>query len=126
MLREGPIPVAVHALLDYGLGALFVVSPFLLGFDSGAATAAAIVIGVLVLGLAAITDWPPSLVKQVPVTAHAVLDYLLAPVLIAAPFLFGFSDETEPTAFFIGAGVGVLFLAIGTRWGPRRASTREA
>ena len=128
MLREGPLPPVVHGLLEYLAGAAFIAAPFVLDFEAGAAIAVAIVVGVLVLGLAAITAWPVSLVKQVPVTAHAVLDYLLAPALIASPLLFGFSDETAPTAFFIAAGVGVLFLAIGTRWGPReaRATTREA
>jgi len=37
-------------------------------------------------------------------------------VLIAAPFLFGFSDESSPTAFFIIIGVSHLLITIGTRF----------
>jgi hypothetical protein len=43
--------------------------------------------------------------------------------MIASPFLFGFSDEGTPTAFFITLGVVHLLLTIGTRFvpGERRA-----
>ena len=37
-------------------------------------------------------------------------------MLIAAPFLFGFSDESAPTAFFIVLGVAHLLITIGTRF----------
>ncbi len=48
----------------------------------------------------------------------------LAGVLIAAPFLFGFSDEGTPTAFFIVYGVFHLLLALATRFVPERAEAR--
>jgi hypothetical protein len=41
-------------------------------------------------------------------------------VLIAAPFLFGFSDESGPTALFIILGVAHLLVTIGTRFKPPR------
>jgi hypothetical protein len=87
-----------------------------LGFDSDAATAASIVAGVLVIFVAAITAGPTSLVDQFPITAHVLVDYALAVALIAAPFLFGFSDESAPTAFFIALGVAHLLVTIGTRF----------
>ena len=40
----------------------------------------------------------------------------LAAILIASPFLFGFSDEDEPTAVFIGGGVLHLLISIATRY----------
>ena len=53
---------------------------------------------------------------------HVLLDYALAAILVAAPFLFGFSDETAPTAFFIVLGVAHLLITIGTRFrGPKEA-----
>ena len=45
-----------------------------------------------------------------------LLDYVLAGLLIALPFVAGFSDETEPTAFFIALGVAHLLITIGTRF----------
>ncbi len=120
MLRQGPVPYVVHGAIEYAAAALFIAAPFLLGFsDEGAATALSIVTGVVVLVVAATTSGPTSLIDQIPVSVHVVLDYALAAVLIAAPFLFGFSDESTPTAFFIALGVVHLLLTIATRFAPQ-------
>ncbi len=128
MLKEGPIPRFVHGFIEYAAGVLLIVSPFLLSFESGAAVAVAILAGLVVLFLAAATEGPTSLINYVPLAAHVVLDYVLAGVLIAMPFIAGFSDETAPTAFFIALGVLHLLVTIGTRFKkedkPRR-SRRE-
>ena len=116
MLRDGPIPRFVHGLLEYAAGVLLVASPFLFGFDSGAATAVAIAVGVLLLVVAAATEGTTSLVDQIPLAAHVALDYVLAVALIAMPFVAGFSDESAPTAFFIAIGVLHLLITIGTRF----------
>jgi hypothetical protein len=55
-------------------------------------------------------------VNQIPLPAHVALDYVLAVVLIAMPFIAGFSDETNPTVFFIALGVVHLLVTIGTRF----------
>lgn len=119
MLREGPIPRFVHGLLEYAAAVLLIVAPFVLAFDSGAATAVSIVAGVLVLVIASSTDGPTSLVNQLPLAAHVLLDYALAVALVASPFLFGWSGEGAPTAFFIALGVVHLLVTIGTRFKPR-------
>jgi hypothetical protein len=49
-----------------------------------------------------------------------VIDVIAAVFLIAAPFLFGFSDGT-PAAFFIVMGILQLLLTIATRFLPERA-----
>ena len=116
MLRQGPVPRFVHGLIEYVAAAAFIAAPFVLGFDSGAATAVSIVTGVLVLIIAATSEGRTSLVDQIPVGVHAALDFVLAFALIGAPFLFGFQDETDPTAFFIGIGVFHLLMTIATRF----------
>ena len=116
MLKDGPIPRFLHGFIEYLAAAAFFAAPFVLSFDSGAATAASIVAAVLMLFLAAATEGPTSLINYVPVAAHVVLDYVAAFVLIALPFIAGFSDETNPTAFFIGIGVLHLLVTIGTRF----------
>ena len=121
MMRQGPIPLFLHSVLGYAIGALFIAAPFLFAFDSGAATAVSIVVGVTTLVMEASTDAPLTLAKVIPVSIHAVLDVLVSALSIAAPFLFGFSDETAPTAFFIVMGVVALLITIGTRFKPRHA-----
>ena len=83
---------------------------------SSTATAVSIVVGVAILVITASSDLPTGLAKVVPVSIHVVLDFLIAAVLIAAPFLFDFADESAPTAFFIVLGVGELLASLGTRW----------
>ncbi len=116
MLRQGPIPRFAHGVLEYVAGALFVVAPFLLGFDSDTATAVSIVIGVCLLFVAATTDGPSSMVNSIPLGLHVLLDYALAALLIAGPFLFSFADEAAPTAFFIVLGITHLMVTVGTRF----------
>ena len=78
------------------------------------------------------SSWPPprrrptSLINYVPLAAHVVLDYLLAVVLIAMPFIAGFSDETAPTAFFIAIGALHLLITIGTRFKRRDEPSASA
>ncbi len=116
MLREGPIPRFIHGVLEYAAGVLLIASSFLLSFEDGAATAVSIVAGVIVLVIAASTEGASSLVDSIPIAVHVLLDYALAAVLLASPFLFGFSDESAPTAFFIVLGVAHLLITIGTRF----------
>jgi VIT1/CCC1 family predicted Fe2+/Mn2+ transporter len=123
MVKQGPIPAFLHSLIEYVAGAALVAAPLLLDYDSGAATAASIILGVLVLFLVATTTSTMSLINQVPLSMHIVFDYAIAAVLIASPFLFGFSGKSTPTAIFIAGGVIWLLLSIGTRY--RKEETPE-
>ncbi len=116
MLRQGPISRFLHGLIEYAAGVLLIAAPFLLTFDSGAATAVSIIAGVVVIAVAASTEGPSSLINSIPIAAHLLLDFALAAALIAAPFLFGFSDESSPTAFFLVIGVLHLLVTIATRF----------
>ncbi len=108
--------MSVHGVIEYLAAVLFIVAPFVLDYDSGAATAVSIAVGVLIIVVAALTAGPTGLVKQIPVQAHLVIDFVLVVVLLAAPFLFGFSGETAPTAFFIAVGVAHLLITLATRF----------
>ena len=120
MFKRGPIPPLVHGLLDYLLAALLIAAPFLIGFDDDAATALSIAAGVAVLLLGAFTAWTTGIVKSIPPVAHAMLDYAIAALLIALPFLAGFSDDGEASAFFVVVGVAGLLLTVATRFTPDR------
>jgi len=121
MFKRGPIPPIVHGLMDYLLAALLIAAPFLIGFDEDAATALSIAAGVAVLMLGAFTAWTTGIVKSIPPVAHAMLDYLIAALLIALPFLAGFSDDGTASAFFVVVGVAGLLLTVATRFTPDRS-----
>ena len=118
MLSQGPFSARLHGLAEYLLGGFFIASPFIFGFDSSAAVAIGVAGGVLLIMLAATSQTGPSLAGMVPVGLHVLFDVLVAAFLIAAPFLFGFSDEAAPTGLFIGVGVVHLLATIGTRFVP--------
>jgi hypothetical protein len=121
VLRQGPIPAWLHGTFEYAVVVVLIAAPFALGFRAGSATGASIVIAVVLLFVVATTSGPTGIVDQLPVAVHVLLDYILAGVLVACPFIFGFSRETNPTAFFIALGVLHLLVTIGTRFLPAKA-----
>ena len=116
MLHRGFLPFVLHGLIEYAAGIFLIVAPFLFGYEDGLATGASIVLGVAILGVAAATDSPAGLNRTIPVKAHVALDLVVVALLIASPFLLGFSDEDTPTAVFIGLGVAHLLITISTRF----------
>ncbi len=129
MFRQGPLPLNAHAASEPLLVVVLLIAPFLLGFDDvGAPTALSIVAGLAILIVAMSTCWRLSLVKVIPVRVHAVIDLGLGALLIASPFLFGFSDDSDAaTAFFIVFGVLEILATLATRWpeeSPEHAAPR--
>jgi hypothetical protein len=124
VLRQGPLPYFLHGVVDYLVAALLIAAPFLFNFH-GSATAVSIVAGVLVLIVAATTAGSKtSLVNSLPLGIHILFDFAGSILLIAVPFIFSFSSQTNPTAFFIVLGVVSLLLDIATRF-PAGESVRE-
>lgn len=57
------------------------------------------------------------LTRVIPTKAHAGMDYLVALLLIAAPWLFGFADETTAgTWIAVLAGIAVFALSAITNY----------
>jgi hypothetical protein len=116
MFKKGPIPAFVHGVLEYAAAVLLIAAPFVFGFESDTATGIAIAAGVVVLIVNGSTAMSTGLIKSIPVPAHVMLDYVLAIVLIAAPFVFAFDDDGSATAFFLVLGIVHLLLTIATRF----------
>jgi hypothetical protein len=92
-------------------------------FRQPTARALSIIIGVVILVVGMTTRWRLSLVKLIPLEMHFAGDVLIGILSLAAPFLFGFSDETAPTVFFLVMGAGELAAAFGTAWRPETDRT---
>src|SRR3954452_7984611 len=118
MPRRGPIPLEVHAMVEPIIGVLFILAPFIFGFDDSSAKTLSIIIGVVILLSGMSTQWRLSLVKLIPLRVHFMTDVLIGIVCLAAPFVFGFQDETAPLVFFLVMGVGELGAAFMTAWDP--------
>jgi hypothetical protein len=125
VFKQGPVPAFVHGIVEYLTAILFIAAPFIFSFDKDVATAASLVIGVILLIIAASTAWRTGLISSIPVQAHVMLDYVLAIFLIAAPFILGFSGDGTAAAFFIVIGVLLLLLTIATRFVADERPARE-
>ena len=52
--------------------------------------------------------------RFIPTKFHAPLDYIVGVVLIAAPWIFQFSDHTAPTVVSIVLGIGLIAYSLFT------------
>ena len=86
------IPTRIHGVLDYLIGALIAVSPWLFGFaDGGTSTWIHLAIGGGIILVAALTNFEFGVVRVIPMPAHLMLDGGLGVLALASPWLFGFS-----------------------------------
>jgi hypothetical protein len=116
-MQRNSIPFGMHVLIEYGIGILTILSPFIFSFDDSSAKVVAVRLGAAILVLAVVTDAPTGLARTLPVASHVVLDYVLGLVFLVTPFVFGFSgDDTAATAYFIVLGVGYIVFAVLTRY----------
>jgi hypothetical protein len=118
MARRGPIPIAAHAASEPFLAALWLLAPFIFGFDDDTARTLSWIVGGAILLVGLTTRWRLALLKLIPLRGHQMLDLGLGAFLVLAPFILGFSDESAPTIFFIVLGLGQMGAAILTRWEP--------
>lgn len=88
------------------------------GLETGGGATGEGVAGALASAVTAISEATESLPtpKVIKPTPHAVLDYAVAGTLIAAPWLFGFSDNKTARANSVISGAAVLGLSLMTRY----------
>lgn len=108
------IPINVHAALEVAAAPLLLVAPFVLGFGY-LAGALSIVLGVLLIGLAA-SVYGDVQRGNLPLSAHAGLDYTLAALTIGAGVVAGIAGDYIATVFLVGFGSAHLALTASTRF----------
>jgi hypothetical protein len=89
------ISTRAHGLIDYAMGLLLIVSPWLFGFaDAGPSPRwIPIALGFLLLIASLMTDYELGAVRLIPMPAHLAMDALAGLVLVVSPWAFGFSDR---------------------------------
>jgi hypothetical protein len=117
-LRRNSVPLFVHGVVEYAAGALSIVAPFLFSFDDDVATAISILLGAAIIVLGFITEAPTGITRRLPIASHVVLDYVVSLFLLVSPFVFGFTDDVNATAYYIVLGIGFLLLTVATRYRP--------
>jgi hypothetical protein len=119
------IPLHVHQAIEPVAAALFILAPFVLGFDESSAKRVSIAFGLIVVVLGLTTDWRMAVMRLIPLRGHFLADLALGIVAIASPFVLGFSGDAEATVFLIVMGVGELGAALGTDWASDEAAERR-
>lgn len=88
------IPTRLHGMLDYGMGLLLIIAPWLLGFaDGGPEQWVPVILGAGVILYSLLTDYELGVARVIPMPIHLGLDVAGGVVLAASPWLFGFADE---------------------------------
>jgi hypothetical protein len=87
------IPTRIHGFLDYAVGVLLIVVPWLLGFAAGGAeTWVPVILGLGAIAYSLFTDYELGVVRTIPMTTHLGLDAGSGVILAASPWIFGFAD----------------------------------
>lgn len=88
------ISTRTHGVIDYLMGALLIVAPYILGFADGtAAQWIPQIIGVALIGAALLTDYEYGVMRMIPMPVHLFLDVAAGALLAISPWLFGFADR---------------------------------
>ena len=127
MLTQGPIPALVHGADRVPRRrAVSSSPPFLFGFDAATATAASIVVGLVLLAFTAMSDHPDRAGQVASPSALHVTADIVSRRCCWSPCRSScdFRDETAPTALFIIVGVLHLLVTIGDPL-PRRHDDRQ-
>jgi hypothetical protein len=119
------IPTRLHGMLDYGMGLLLIIAPWLLGFaDGGPEQWVPVILGAGVILYSLLTDYELGVARVIPMPVHLGLDVAGGVVLAASPWIFGFADEI----WWPHVVLGVLEIGAGlmTRTTPEVGSHQRA
>jgi hypothetical protein len=88
------ISTRVHGMMDYLMGVLLIISPYLFGFATGGAKQwLPIVLGLTLLMQSVLTRYELGLMPVIAMPLHLGLDIASGLLLAASPWLFGFADQ---------------------------------
>ena len=107
------ISTRTHGLLDYPVGILMLLAPTLWGIGD-TPRVILMVVGVGILLMSALTDYPLGVYRKIRFEAHRVIDILTAVLLIGAPWMFGFSAVDSVRNAFLGFGTFILLTSFMT------------
>jgi hypothetical protein len=108
-----PITSRTHAIIDYVVGILLLLAPFLLGFaDVEPARNAAWIVGIATLLYSMATAYEISVVKLIPYRIHLGLDLIGGLFLAASPWVMNFDEFIVWPHVLVGVlEIGVALLS---------------
>ncbi len=87
------IDTKTHGYLDYLVGVLLILAPWILGFNRGGAeTWVPVILGASAILYSLITDYELGVSPQISMRTHLTLDLISGIFLALSPWLFNFDD----------------------------------
>src|SRR5688572_5190665 len=87
------ISTRIHGVLDYLVGILLIISPWLFNFsEEGFAVIVPITLGIITIIYSVMTDYEMGILNLISMKTHLLFDILSGVFLAVSPWLLGFSD----------------------------------
>ena len=107
------IPLKVHNVLDYVIGAVLILTPYLFGFsDVDAGRNVFGVLGVALIVYSLFTNYRYSIARVIPLGVHMAMDVASGTVVMLAPTIFGYrgllTGGQYAVHFILGLGAVAL------------------
>lgn len=115
-----------HNVLDYLLGALFLISPWFFGFE-GVVEARLLFLGsgLALIAYSLVTNYYFSLARILPLGAHMTLDAVLGVFMILAPALLGYRGEITQSQYVVHVLLGVATVGMVAITKPKSEATKS-
>ena len=107
-----PITTRTHGIIDYIVGALLIVAPWLFLFaQGGPETWVPVILGAGIIVYSLFTDYEDGAVGLIPMPVHLGLDGVGGAFLALSPWIFGFADIIWWPHVLVGiAEIGVALM----------------
>ena len=96
-----------HGYLDYMVVVAFALAPSLLGFSKVPATVSYVLAAVHLMETL-ITRFPLGVIKILPFTVHGSIEFVLSFLLVAMPWIFGYSSEPAARNYYVASGIALF------------------
>lgn len=103
---------ATHQALDYIVGVVLIIAPFLFVFwNIASATWVALLVGAALIIYSLFTQYTEAMDRPIAMSTHLTLDIILGVFLAISPWLFGFAGATL-NVWMPHLIVGIVFILI--------------
>jgi len=101
----------MHGMLDYPVGILMLLAPVLWGVHDAPRTIL-MVVGIAILLMSTLTDYPMGIVRRIGFATHVGIDVFVGALLVVSPWIFGFGNDDAARNVFVTFGIIVLLTSL--------------
>lgn len=119
------IPLKVHNVLDYIIGAFLVVVPWMFGLaEITAARNLFMFAGLALIVYSLFTNYYYAVARVIPLGVHMTMDALLGIIVILAPAFFGYRDQLTDGQYATHIVLGIAAVGLVALTRPRTEAAK--